>query len=193
MGCRACEIACAVEHSLSKSIYEAPYEIPKPIPRIRVLPIDIFYVPARCQHCEDAPCIAVCPTKALSKTDEGFVIVDPMKCIGCLMCALACPFGHPRYSAEEKTMIKCDFCYTRVREGKPPACVEACPTGALRFGRFEEVMKEVAEEKMRAVITGKAGPGLVVIKPVKIEVEVKPTPPAKVSDVKSMYKPVSWS
>ncbi len=178
MGCRSCEIACAVEHSLTKNLFTAIFEKPRPVPRIRIVVVDEFYVPIRCQHCRDAPCIAVCPTKALHKTDEGFVVVDPVKCIGCLMCVLACPFGHPRYSDELGSIVKCDFCVNRVRKGLVPACVEACPTGALRFGKLEDIMKEVAEEKIRALLSGRAGPGLVLVKPVKEVTEKRETVPS---------------
>jgi len=192
MGCRACEIACAVEHSISKNIYGAPYETPRPIPRIKVLPVDLFNVPMRCQHCKDAPCMRVCPTKAIQRTDEGYVILNPLKCIGCLMCTLACPFGHPRYDPETKTIVKCDFCIDRVRKGMLPACVEACPTGALRYGKLEELLAEVAERKAREMISGMAAPGIVYVKPVTTEKIEKPSI-VKPSDIRSMYSKVSWT
>ena len=189
MGCRNCEIACGVEHSLSKEIYRAPMEKPLPKPRIRVLVADIFNVPMRCQHCKDAPCINVCPTKALYKTDEGFVILTPEKCIGCLMCTLACPFGHPRYNIETKTIVKCDFCIDRVKAGKLPACVEACPTGALKYGKLEELLEEVAVEKAKQMISGMAVPGIVYVKPVA---PAKAVPTPKPLDIYAKYSPVSW-
>ena len=189
MGCRSCEIACAVEHSVSKDLYGAVMESPKPRARVRVAVADLFNVPMRCQHCKDAPCMNVCPTKALYRSDEGFVILNPEKCIGCLMCTLACPFGHPRYSPETKTILKCDFCIDRVREGRLPACVEACPTGALRYGRLDEILEEVAREKAKQLISGMAAPGIVYVKPVT---EVKAAPPPKPLDIYAKYSPVSW-
>ncbi len=189
MGCKACEVACAVEHSISKNIFGAVREKPKPRPRIRVVTVDnLFYVPMRCQHCKDAPCINVCPTKALRRTEEGYVVLNENLCIGCLMCALACPFGHPRYNADTKTIVKCDFCIDRVREGRLPACVEACPTGALRFGRLEELLRDVTEKKARELVSGASVPGIVVVKPVEKAVRGAP----KVLGVRSMYSPVSW-
>lgn len=193
MGCRSCEIACAIEHSISKNLYAALIEKPKPKPRITVLPVSNFTVPMRCQHCKDAPCMAVCPTQAIQRTDEEFVILNPEKCIGCLMCALACPFGHPRYEKEYKTVIKCDFCIDRIREGREPACVEACPTEALKFGTLEELMREVAKEKAQQLLTGlAAAPGKILVLPGLKEVEVKPAPPIKPSDVISKYSRVRW-
>ncbi len=188
MGCKACETACAVEHSLSKNIFGAVLEKPLPIPRIRVVTIDgLLYAPMRCQHCRDAPCMNVCPTKAIHRSREGFVILDPNKCIGCLMCVLACPFGHPRYDPDTKTVVKCDFCIERIRSGKVPACVEACPTGALRYGRLEEFLEELAAAKAREMVSGKPMPGIVIYKPV---IEAGET--LKPMDVNFMYKPVSW-
>ncbi len=194
MGCRSCSIACAVEHSATKSIYTSPAETPKPIPRIFVLPVAIYNVPMRCQHCKDAPCMAVCPTGAISRSDEGFVVLNPEKCIGCLMCALACPFGHPRFDSETKTVVKCDFCINRLRKGQQPACVEACPTGALRFGTLDELMREVAKEKAEQLISGLgAAPGKVVVVPGARKVEVAKPSPVKLSDVVSMYSRVRWT
>ena len=188
MGCKACEIACAVEHSVSKDLFGAVFEKPLPKPRIRVVTIDnLLYAPMRCQHCKDAPCMNVCPTKALHRSPEGFVILDPNKCIGCLMCVLACPFGHPRYNPDTKTIVKCDFCIDRIRAGKLPACVEACPTGALRYGRLEEFLEELAAEKAKEMISGRPMPGIVMYKPI-IPVEETPKP----LDIKSKYSPVSW-
>ena len=189
MGCKACEVECAVEHSLSKNIYRAVMERPRPRPRIRVVTVDdLFYVPMKCQHCKDAPCINVCPTKALKRTDEGYVVLSEVQCIGCLMCVLVCPFGHPRYNPDTRTVVKCDFCVERVREGRLPACVEACPTGALRFGRLEELLREVTERKARELVSGASVPGIVAVKPVEGTVRGAP----KVLRVRSMYSSVSW-
>lgn len=190
-GCRSCELACAVEHSLGKNISSLVLEKPRPHPRIRVITVDnLLYVPMRCQHCKEAPCMSICPTKALYRSPEGFVLLDPGKCIGCLMCTLACPFGHPRYDPETKTIIKCDFCINRIKEGKLPACVEACPTGALKYGRLEDFLAMISEEKAKELITGMPAPGIVYVKPVEIPKPKPPTP--SVSMLKSMYSSVSW-
>jgi Fe-S-cluster-containing dehydrogenase component len=86
-----------------------------------------------CRHCADAPCVLVCPTRALGRDPAtGAVEVPSERCIGCRSCAPACPFGVPRYAADG-TMVKCDQCVARVAEGLLPACVRVCPTGALAF------------------------------------------------------------
>ncbi|NJE41753.1 4Fe-4S dicluster domain-containing protein [Thermococcus sp. GR6] len=165
-GCRACEIACAVEHSMSKNLFGAIFEKPTPKPRLQVVVADFFNVPMRCQHCEDAPCMEACPTGAISRTKEGFVVLNANKCIGCLMCVMACPFGHPKFEPEYKAVIKCDSCVDRVREGKEPACVEACPTRALKFGTLGEILEEVRKEKAESLISGLKSQGMVYMKPV---------------------------
>lgn len=193
MGCKSCYIACAVEHSQSKSIYTAPFETPPPIGRIRVLSVEDFYVPMRCQHCKDAPCMAVCPSGAISRSEEGFVLLNQQKCIGCFMCAVACPFGHPKIDPHTSKAVKCDFCYQRVRNGRQPACVEACPTGALRFGNLNELMERVAKEKAELMLKGlgQVQGRVVVVSPGRMG-EKEVSPQMKISDFRSMYKSVGW-
>ncbi|MBO8175553.1 MAG: 4Fe-4S binding protein [Thermococcus sp.] len=190
MGCRSCEIACAVEHSTSKTLFGAIFERPTPKPRLKVVVADFFNVPLRCQHCEDAPCMKVCPTGAIKKSEEGFVILNANKCIGCLMCVMACPFGHPKYEPEYKVVLKCDSCIERVREGREPACVEACPTKALKFGTLEEILDEIRKERAEELISGLKVPGIVYMEPVieekKKEEKVSPM------DVYTAYLEVKW-
>ena len=92
------------------------------------------YVSLACMHCEDAPCVLACPTTALQRSGEPAVVrVDAGLCIGCHGCAIACPYGVPRFGADGR-MHKCDLCADRVAAGLEPACVRVCPTGALRHG-----------------------------------------------------------
>jgi len=160
VGCKSCEIACAVEHSSSKTLYGAITEFPLPRPRTKVVSADGIYVPMRCMHCDPAPCVEACPTGSMHRTEEGFVVSDPRRCIGCRTCLLACPFGHPSYSSENK-VIKCDHCVDRVRAGLPPACVEACPTGALRYGRTEDLLDEEKRKRALELILGLGEGGVV--------------------------------
>jgi len=188
MGCRSCEIACAVEHSLSKNLFLSVAEKPLPRKRVRVVPADNFIVPMRCMHCDDAPCVAVCPTGAMEKTAEGFVVVGTLKCIGCRMCMMACPFGHPVYDPTSKIVIKCDHCPDRMKKRLPPACVEACPTGALRYGRVEELLEETAARKAKELVSG-LGKGKVLYRGMVTE---KPAPESPVQKIKEMYESVRW-
>ncbi|MEM4592243.1 MAG: 4Fe-4S dicluster domain-containing protein [Sulfolobales archaeon] len=157
VGCLSCYIACAVEHSLTKSLHTAIYETPRPLPRIKVAPALGYNVPIRCMHCEKPPCVEVCPTGALVKAPKGPVLIKREACIGCKGCILACPYGAVTLSTAEKIASKCDFCFERTEKGLPPACVEACPTKALKYGRVEDVLREVHERKAREFVAGLTG------------------------------------
>ncbi|MBW1634825.1 MAG: 4Fe-4S dicluster domain-containing protein [Deltaproteobacteria bacterium] len=126
---------------------------------------DKFYMGAQCFHCENAPCIKACPTKATWREPDGIVVVDYNWCIGCRYCMAACPYYGRRFNwgkgevpKEEITtkqhylgnrkrpmgkMEKCTFCIQRTRRGKLPACVEACPTGSRVFGNLLDPDSEI--------------------------------------------------
>lgn len=158
--CRSCEIACAVEHSASKNLFSSIFEKPSPQKRIHVEKALSFSYPSSCMNCADAACIAVCPTGATKRDPEtGGVIVDEQRCMGCWMCAIACPLGAVTVSPEHKVAVKCDLCGSRLKNGRQPACVEACPTHALIFKEPEDVSKlrrvAAAEVIARAAGSGK--------------------------------------
>jgi len=96
-----------------------------------------------CQHCEDAPCVHVCPTGAAFKTEDGVILVDKDLCIGCEFCVSACPFNARIMDPVIRSIDKCTFCYHRVKVGKEPACVEVCPAHARVFGDLENPFSEV--------------------------------------------------
>ena len=101
-----------------------------------------------CNHCTDAACVEVCPTGALSYNELGFVQYDKEKCSGCGYCVEFCPFGVPQLQSDEITnvaMNKCTFCKDRVDNGEQPACAAACPTGAIKFGKRDELVQEGRE------------------------------------------------
>jgi carbon-monoxide dehydrogenase iron sulfur subunit len=160
VGCKQCEIACAVEHSQSKSLYQAILEKPKPQSRIHVVPglyLSTSF-PNKCRHCDPAPCISVCPTGALSRDAElDIVVVDGYKCIACAMCAMVCPFDVLTFYAsaeirlDKAVAIKCDHCIDRQHQGRIPACVETCKVGALVFGDINELARDSSLRLARAV------------------------------------------
>jgi carbon-monoxide dehydrogenase iron sulfur subunit len=153
--CRACEIACAVEHSESKSIVEAMHEKKMPVPRIILEWTGDQLVPVHCRHCEDAPCIAVCPAGALARSsDNNPVVLDVALCIGCHACVVACPFGVITKNPNGKGFIKCDLCVQRLGEGQQPACVEACPTRTIEFEKTDDVSAAKRKQYL-ATIQGK--------------------------------------
>ena len=146
LACKSCEIACAVAHSKSRVLEEAIAEQPTPQRRVVVEAAGELAVPLQCRHCEDAPCISVCPTAAIHRHEaDGPVLIEQNMCIGCKFCLMVCPFGVIDVSTDGKVMLKCDLCIERTKAGQEPACVEACPTGALKL--VDE--KELAAHKRR--------------------------------------------
>jgi formate dehydrogenase iron-sulfur subunit len=106
-----------------------------------------MFTKIQCMHCEHPACAAACPVAALQKTPEGPVIYDESRCIGCRYCMVACPFGVPTFEWRDSTpwVRKCDFCHERLAEGLEPACVNACPNGALKFGERDDLILEARE------------------------------------------------
>jgi carbon-monoxide dehydrogenase iron sulfur subunit len=157
VGCKQCQIACAVEHSQSKTLFQSLSEEQKPRPRILVasgLYLDTSF-PNKCRHCEPAPCMTICPTGAISRIEKtGIVIVDETKCIACAMCAMVCPFDVITFytsSLNKLAAIKCDHCVERQDRGEIPACVETCKTGALVFGDINELVKTARTKLAQSV------------------------------------------
>jgi carbon-monoxide dehydrogenase iron sulfur subunit len=150
MGCHSCEIACAVAHSISKDLPQAMLEEKTPYSRL-ILEVDEGdVIPFHCRHCDDAPCISVCPTNAMSRTDaESPVTLKDEKCIGCTACLLVCPFGVIQQKTEGDKLAKCDLCIDRLDEGKEPACTEACPTNAIRYVSVENHSVDKRKETIR--------------------------------------------
>jgi len=172
-GCRNCQIACKDEHVDNDW---SPIARPQPdtghfwcrieervrgqVPKVRV-----SYVMHRCQHCENAACLKVCPTGATYKDDKGRVEIDYDKCIGCRMCMAACPYTgvrsfnweEPKYPVDhavgdadvpkhQKHVVeKCTFCYQRLAREEVPACMELCPARARHFGDFDDPDSEVSK------------------------------------------------
>ncbi len=132
IGCFACETACKQEHNLPVSV--------KWIHVVRVGPKDIGgklvmdFVPMHCRHCDNPPCMRVCPVDAISKRADGIVVYNEETCIGCKQCIEACPFGAAQFNPETGRAEACNLCYERIDQGLRPACVQNCPTEALVFG-----------------------------------------------------------
>ena len=154
MACHSCEIACAVAHSASKDLQEALQEEPRPRRRVTVESAGEHGLPLQCRHCENAPCVMVCPTEAIHReTDTSPVLIKGERCIGCKLCMVVCPFGVIETAPGGKAVIKCDLCAERMAAGEEPACVVACPTYALQFVDVEEYnrkKRKTAAERIRA-------------------------------------------
>ena len=166
IGCRNCEWACKTAHGMETPPLET-YEDPKPLEQMRrpdetaLTVVNRFNNPAhpglpttvkvQCMHCDHPACVSACIVGAISKREDGAVLWDTDKCIGCRYCMVACPFQIPAFEyhkAIQPRIMKCDFCTDRRAEGKLPACVESCPVEALTFGQREELVR-VARDKIR--------------------------------------------
>lgn len=150
LACKSCEIACALAHSKSKVLEEAVAESPMPQRMVTVESAGEFGVPMQCRHCENAPCITVCPTAAIHRHQANDpVLIDKERCIGCKFCLAVCPFGVINITRDGKAVVKCDLCIERTKVGQEPACVEACPTGALKIVSEKELA--AAKRKLAAM------------------------------------------
>lgn len=152
MGCRGCQVACKQWNQLpaEKTKFTGTYQNP---PRLSgqtwtlvqfIEPEDErgvrwLFRKQQCLHCDDATCLNVCPTGAI-KREDGVVYIDQDVCTGCKYCVETCPFGTPHPDPDTGTAMKCRMCIDRVTNSLKPACVTACPTGALSFGPREDMV-----------------------------------------------------
>ena len=158
MACKTCELACAIAHSKAETLAEAMRADVRPQSRVRVEPLGRGSIAMQCRHCEDAPCIAICPTEAIQRLSEGGpVLLDPGRCIGCKYCMIVCPFGAIELSADGKAVTKCDLCIERTQAGELPACVAACPTHALVFTEIQDWPKRRRREVALQLVGSQVG------------------------------------
>ena len=168
IGCHFCSVACKMENGISQGSWSrvatvggqqldtATGEYPN---------LKMIFLPALCMHCQDAPCVEVCPTGACYQREDGIVMVDYEECIGCKYCIVACPYQarycneesgdyfaaepapgeKPEYQSHKLNVTeKCTLCVHRVSRGERPACVEVCPMGARIFGDLDDPDSEVS-------------------------------------------------
>ena len=138
--CRSCEVACMAEHRGFHNLVRSSFQDAA--------------IPSNCRHCEDPSCAAACPMEALEVREDGIVRRYASRCIGCKSCIYACPFGAIDEELLKYTISKCDLSEDRIKEGRLPACVASCPTGALTF---EDVQEVLDKELIGARSIGKKG------------------------------------
>lgn len=136
-------IACAVEHSQGKTLFSAIAEPDVPQARLYVeWAAPDKKIPLVCRQCEDAPCMYACISGAISRNEAGVVVTNPDKCIGCWTCVMVCPYGVIGRNMETSKAYRCDRC----PDQEVPACVSACPTGALVFDTVPEYSKSIRKQ-----------------------------------------------
>ena len=144
-GCKACQVACKDKSSLPIGVrwrrvfqYEGGEWLNQ---NGQMVPSNVYAysVSSACMHCVKPICMEVCPASAISKRDDGIVVIDPDRCIGCRYCSWACPYGAPQFNEDMGYMTKCDFCQDLQAKGQNPVCVDACPMRALEVGEMDEL------------------------------------------------------
>jgi len=161
VGCNSCTVACRAEQGTPAGVHfhrVVKYESGRyPNAKMRFLPMP-------CMHCQDPPCLKVCPTGATYKRDDGPILIDHARCIGCRACMLACPYDSRQFlwdirnyfagqlatpfeqvkqkGFDKGTVVKCNFCVQRLERGRLPACVETCPATARKFGDLDDPESE---------------------------------------------------
>ena len=154
VGCEACAVACMDQNDFEVGPNKQAWRTVSQVETGAFPAVEVAFVTLACLHCGDAPCALACPSGAISRNPiSGAVEVDITLCVGCRSCAVACPFGIPRYR-DDGTMEKCDLCSTRVEQGLEPACVRVCPAKALRFAPVDQAAaaKEAQSNEAQAVV-----------------------------------------
>lgn len=133
IGCQSCAVACKRENEVPPGVFRTWV---KSVEKGGFPAVTRDHLPVLCNQCETPVCVSVCPVKATYRREDGIVLVDPHRCIGCQYCKAACPYGVRYLDPERKVISKCYFCHHRLDAGLDPACVAACPTGARSIGNL---------------------------------------------------------
>lgn len=148
IGCFTCQIACKDKNNL---------DLGQNFRRVREFAgggytktgeayqqnVYAYWISLSCNHCENPKCLENCPTGAISKrAEDGVVLINRDRCIGCGYCTWSCPYGAPQLNTKTGKMGKCDFCQDLLAKGEEPVCVTACPMRVLHFGKLEDLKKQ---------------------------------------------------
>ena len=142
IGCHSCSVACKAEVESPPGVYRSWVKIIEKgtYPHVRK-----FFLPSLCNNCDNPICLTNCPVKATWKREDGIVVVDPHRCIGCKYCMASCPYDVRSINPLKRIVQKCEFCRHRVDAGIEPACVETCLGRARIFGNMLDPKSEIAQ------------------------------------------------
>ncbi|MCH2182768.1 MAG: polysulfide reductase NrfD [Mariniblastus sp.] len=152
IGCHACTVACKSEHDVAVGVnrtwvkYIEKGEFPHSKRLFSVM---------RCNHCDNAPCVEICPVTALYRRPDGIVDFDNRRCIGCKACMQACPYDALYIDPKTHTAAKCNYCAHRIDKGLEPACVNVCPTQAIVSGDLDDPDSKISRLRNRQPVTAR--------------------------------------
>lgn len=162
VNCKACIVACKLKHMSTPNVVNPIISEPRGLNLLQVYQcgpeiinekVHQAFISIACMHCEEAPCIKVCPTSAIYKDEAyGTTLVNKDLCISCKACLWVCPYGAPTYDNNSKLAL-CDLCIDRIREGKKSACEAACPAHAIFIGTTDEIRTLQSQKALNRLFT----------------------------------------
>ena len=148
IGCESCSIACRIENQTSLFYIKVETQggANKDAPGGTFPNLTLNFLPKLCNHCEDPPCIDSCPVYAITKRNDGIVILDKTACTGCQACLEACPYGMIVFNEEKNLAEKCNLCSHRIDDGLKPFCVICCEGQAMNFGDLDNPNSQISQK-----------------------------------------------
>ena len=144
IGCQACTVSCIQENVVPEGSFRTVVSTYSVKVNDSVQPAGTYVLPRLCNHCDEPPCVPVCPVQATFQRTDGVVLVDNERCVGCGYCVQACPYDARFINHETQTADKCTFCEHRLEAGLLPACVESCVGGARKVGDLNDPKSEIS-------------------------------------------------
>ncbi|WP_261817750.1 sulfate reduction electron transfer complex DsrMKJOP subunit DsrO [Vibrio gallicus] len=148
IGCQACTVGCSIENQTPIGQFRTTvkqYEVTLDDGSTQHQEVKSFMLPRLCNHCDNPPCVKVCPVQATFQRDDGIVMVDNKRCVACAYCVQACPYDARFINEETLTADKCTFCAHRLEDGLLPACVETCTGGARIIGDINDPNSHISQ------------------------------------------------
>ena len=153
IGCQSCTVSCAIENQTPQGDFRTTvnqYQVRREDSDV----VTNVLLPRLCNHCDNPPCVPVCPVQATFQREDGIVVIDNQRCVGCAYCVQACPYDARFINHETQTADKCTFCVHRLEAGLLPACVESCVGGARIIGDLhnpQSRLRQLLDEYKEAI------------------------------------------